>query len=703
MHTCEFCGSLIPDYASFCGQCGRVSSKAMETQTMASDFHMPDVLDMDTDTIASGSGNFQTNSAYNQQTVISNTPTTLLSQEEEEEEERRRRAAILGMGVPLLGSLAVEGLPNAGNVPMVQDTPQIGGVPNVQGTPYPPAGSMGQGFYASPTVLAPQLPSSIPVSPLPATTTTLHQPHDPQHPHHPHTPHHNPHGCSMVFIIAAIMLPVLIILSFLGLGLTLFAPSLSLSGSASVVQGGNFTLHGNHFLPGSSVTLTLDYTIPLYYSSRSLPVQSVYTANSAMQILRMDTQQTKQLPLSNNIVSAGGDGTFAVTITAKPNWSLGEHIIQASEALTHRSADLNFTIYQAGTTPAPSTTGTASPTPSPSVNASPSPTTTLTPTATSTLPGLSCINPASLSLGPVSQGYNQPVSAQVTLCASGAGTVNWTATWDQNAAPWLHLDHTSGQISAPGQTLVNASALASNLAPGSYSLTLAFTSQPDNTTKSLQISFTVQGGCVSGNPNKLSFSGVANVSDPTAQAVTITNCGPTGAWSASTQTNNGGSWLFTSPTAGTLNARASSNVTITASNLKAQLAAGTYTGNVTFKIGTGTFTVHVTLTAMPAPTLSATPTTIFANRQCPLDQTGGNWLCSVSLTNSSNTLSLTWSATSSVNTININPSNGALPSGQANSVQFSIPRSDCSPSGKGTLTFTGPANTVTVEWYCYAR
>src|SRR6266702_6477445 len=311
MHTCEFCGSLIPDYASFCGQCSRVPSKAMETRTMASDFHMLDVQNIDTATIASVSGNFQPNSVYNQQSFISNTPTTLLSQEEEEEE-RRRRAAIRGMGVPLLGRLAVQGMPNAGNVPTVQGTPQIGGVPTVQGTPNPPAGSMGQGLYSSPTVMAPQLPSSIPVSPLPATTGTLH------HPHHPHHPHHKPHGCSLVFIIAAILVPVLIILSFLGLGLTLFAPSLSLSGSTTVVQGGTFTLHGNHFIPGSTVTLTLDGTIPLYFSSRSVPVQSAHTANTAMQLFTMDTQLAKRLAFSYSTVSVGGDGTFAVTITVNP-------------------------------------------------------------------------------------------------------------------------------------------------------------------------------------------------------------------------------------------------------------------------------------------------------------------------------------------------------------------------------------------------
>jgi hypothetical protein len=642
---------------------------------------MPDVQNMDTSTNASILENFQPNSTYNQQSFFSNIPTTSLN--EEEEEERRRRAALFGMGMPLLGRLAEEGMPNAQNVPLVEGTPPIGGVPSVPGTPYPPAGSMGQGLYSSPTVIAPQLPSSMPVSHIPATTGTLQHPH---HPHHPQNP--KPHGCSLVFIIAAIIIPVVIILSFLGLGLTLFTPSLSLSGSTNVVQGGTFTLHGSHFIPGSSVTLTLDDTIPLYFSSRSFPIQSSHIANTSMQILTLVKPLAQQLAFSNNIVSVGGDGTFTVTLTANPGWSIGKHTIKAFESPTHRSTSLDFTIYLAGSTPTTTTTGNTSPTPSPA--------TTLTPT----LPGLSCVNPATLSLGPVIQGSNQPVTTQVTLCTSGAGTVNWTATWDQNAAPWLHLDHTSGQITAPGQAQVIVSALASNLAPGSYPVTLAFTSQPDNLTKFLRINFTVQGGCATGNRNTLSYSGVANVSDPVAHTVALTNCGPTGAWSASIQTNKGGNWLFANPTTGTLSTGTSSNVTINASNLKAQLAAGTYTGNVTFKIGSGTFTIHVTLTVIQAPTLSVTPTTIFANRQCLLDQTGGNWLCSVSLTNTSKTLSLNWSATSSIKNVGIIPSKGTLSSGLSNSVQISIPQVDCSSIGKGTLTFTGPGNAVTVAWNC---
>jgi hypothetical protein len=699
MYKCKFCRSVMPDYASFCGQCGRTPDKVMKTRTMASSLYMKNVQDAKTVSNASVPGNYTPDWAYNQQTFNDETPTISLSQEEEEEE-RRRRAAVLGMGMPLLGDLAAEGQLDAPITPMVQGTPQIASVPTVQGTPQSLAGSIGQGLYSSPTLMAPQIPSSTPVFPLPATTMTLQHPDHPQAPpHHPQTPHHEPHGCGLVIIIAAISIPLLIILSFLGLGLTVLAPSLSLSGSTNVVQSGTLTLHGNHFIPGSSVTLTLDDTIPLYFSSRNFPVQSAFSENATMQILSTDSPQATQLLLTNNTVSVGGDGTFAVTIKVNPDWAIGEHTIKASQTLTYRSADLLFTIYLAGTTPTPFTTGT--PSASPSINATPSPTTMFTPTATTTLPGLSCVNPSSVSLGPVSQGYNQPVSAQVTLCTTGTGAVNWTATWDQNTAPWLQLDHTSGQITAPGQTQINVSALASNLAPGSYSVTLSFTSQPANTTKSLPISLTVQAGCVTGNPNKLSFNGVANVSDPRAQTVTITNCGSLNTWSASTQTNTGVNWLSVSPTANTLNAGATNNVTITTSNLKAQLAAGTYTGSVTFKIGSATFIVNVTLTVMPAPTLSGSPTLIFVNRQCTLDPTGSLWTCSVLLTNNSNTASLHWSANSGINGVSFSPARGTLLPGQSVPVQISVPQSNC-PIRGSTLTFTGPANTVTVTWSCNA-
>ena len=83
MHTCEFCGSEIPDDASFCGECGRAPDKAMEARTMASGLHMPDVQDMGTAISANVTGNAKPYWVYNQQTFNSDTPTASLSQEEE--------------------------------------------------------------------------------------------------------------------------------------------------------------------------------------------------------------------------------------------------------------------------------------------------------------------------------------------------------------------------------------------------------------------------------------------------------------------------------------------------------------------------------------------------------------------------------------------------------------------------------------------
>ena len=684
MHRCEFCGSEIPEDARFCGQCGRAQGNVIQALTGGSGFQLPNIQDLDAATFISMSGNPTPQWYPNPQSSNIDMPFMSLS----EEEDRRRRAALLG--IPLFESFA-EVQPYAGNVPMVQGTPQMNGVPTVQGAPQvgglPPAdvanlmppGSMGQAPHSSPTSMAPHLPAPSSAPHLPGSTTTSH------HPHHP-----EPGGCSPIFLIAAITTPILIMLSFISLGLTVLAPSLSLSGSSNVVQGGTLSLHGNHYIPGSSVTLTLDDTIPLYFTSLSSPRLPASIPNSSIQAFDMNIQQAKQIPSSGNTVSVRGDGTFDVTITAGSSWPLGKHTIKATESVTHRSAELNITIYQPSAIPSPSSTETGP--------ATPLPTAILTPPATTTSAGLSCVNPSSILLGPVSQGYTQPVSASIMLCTTGTGAVNWTASWNQNAAPWLQLDYTSGQIPAPGQAQLKVSALASNLAPGSYSAFLTFTSQPNNVTESLPVSFLVQSGCVKGTPNALKYTGFANASDPTVQTVAITNCGPLGAWSASAQTTDRANWLFANPTGNTLNAGASANVTITASNLKAHLPVGIYTGTVTFRIGASSFTVSVTLSVMAAPILSVKPTTIFANQQCTLDPTGF-WICFVSLTNTSTNLSLSWSATSNgLNGVNFKPASGTLPPGQTIRVEITVPQSNCPATG--TLIFTGPGNTVNLAWYC---
>lgn len=494
MKQCEFCGQDLPGAASFCGHCGRAAGSPTDEATRGSGFQAASIDELDTaiSIPVPGIGGPQEDTKQVEDLPTSDMATMPLStlEEKEEEEERRRRAAMAG--IPLL---LADMQPLAENAPMVQGTPQLSSVPSVQGTPqassagsvpvptHLPAGSMGEVFHAAATQMIPALPAPSPVPHAPHPSSAGHTPHYP----HPHHLHHAPRGRAPIWLIGAIIIPVLLILSFIGLGLTLFAPTLSLSGSSSVEAGGILSLHGSHFLPGSTVTLTLDDSMPLYFANGGSGVLSGDFANS-MQPLSTSVEQAYRVPASSNTVTVGGDGTFDVNIHVSKSWSTGQHTIHATESLSHRSAELTFTIYLPGTIPSPSA--------SPTTGASPSATVSPTGSATTTPAGLSCINPSSISLGPVSERYTQAVSSKVTLCTAGIGTVNWTASWNQGRAPWFQLDHTSGQITAPGQAQITVSALAGNLTPGSYSATVTFSSQSNNAPESLSVSFTVQAGSV---------------------------------------------------------------------------------------------------------------------------------------------------------------------------------------------------------------
>jgi hypothetical protein len=708
MRQCEFCRAPLPEDASYCGVC----------------LHVPWPKTI-TDHPQQGNNPGATG--------IQNTAVS--TARGEEDEERKRRAALIGSAVPIFG---VWGQPQ-GTVPMVQGTPQMPGVPTVAGTPsipgmQPPMPPQVPGL---PSTGAPPMPGMHPPSfpqaygsTFPGTHTLpgqpthpLHPPHHQHHPSHqphpshsPHAPHgshhprahHRPRGCTPRLIILAITITILIIASFISLGLTVWQPGLSLSGSSSVVSGGTLVVHGRSFMPGSSITLTLDGGIPVYFA-RSVPRQMARNANATGAIA--DVSVLALASSANNNVSAGMDGSFTVTILVDSTWQPGKHTIHAIESLSHRSASLDFSILQngtttPGTTPSPQSgtaTATATSSPSPTKTATPTTSPTPTKTGTATPASLSCLNPGTLNLGPVMQASTQPVSAQVTLCTTGTGTINWSAT--VNAAPWLKLDHTGGRIVAPGKTQVTISASAASLTPGNYTTTITFNGQPGNSIEHLNVSFVVSIAppCVTASPSSLNFSGVAGLSDPPgSQTITVTNCGAIpGTWSASIVVGSGGNWLTINPTTSTLAVGASTPMTVTASNLNAGLGAGTYNDTVTISIGTSTVSIPVTLTVQAAPQISVTPTSIFADQdpQCKLSN---QWTCFVTLTNSSSTVALNWTGSSSGLsgvTITPGPSGFTIPPGQTEQVQITLPNF-C--ENTVTLTFQGPVNAATVSWTCAA-
>jgi hypothetical protein len=673
MYHCVFCGAEIPEDARFCGNCGRTPISSPDGQTRIGSFHRVGLEPVPADTPAPGNQPGSPPSPhweYGQPQEDDGQSTVPLG--DDNDEEQRRRAAMLGMGL-LLGA---EALPASGNAPMVLGTPQIGGVPSVSNTP----GVQG-GLSSWQSGAVPHAPGYTPS--LPSGSSPTHTLHHPQHPK-PVKPAPKA-GCAPLLIVA-ILIPFIIIGSIITLGFTVFAPGLSLSGSSSVVSGGTLALHGNHFIPGSSITLTLDNSLPVFVEARPAGIQTA-------RALSMTAAQLFAQQSGSNTIDAGGDGAFSANISVDPNWSIGQHTIQASESITHRGAQLTFTIVSSSATPTPSPTGTPTVTPSPTVSPSP--------TVTATTPALNCVNPSSVQLGPVSENYTQAVSTPATLCTTGAGSVNWTASWDQGKAPWLSLNHTSGTITAPGQAQINVIANASHLTAGNYSAVVTFSSQSSSVTESLSVNFAVQIGCINGSSNALSFNAVLNVSEAPPQTVSLSNCGVIGTWSASAKTRDGASWLSASPTGGTLGASASLSDTISASTLKSTLAAGIYTGAVTFTIGSGTFSVNVTFNVQDAAKLSVSPTRLIGNNPpCQFSATVGFYICYVTLTNTSTTLSLSWtSSTYLLPGAVVKPASGTLGPGQQQPrLLIEIPATDCSPGA--SITFSGPANSVTLPWTC---
>ena len=632
MRHCEFCATELADNTTFCWHCGRAAIGIAENPTLP---HAQPV-------------------AENQATASAGTG----------EEEKRRRAATPGLDLSLPGKAvtqapgndiaAVQGTPQFKGVPSVQDAPKIAQTPHMPPIPkwqiprlptYPSIPAVHHAAPAQPTVQHGTLsPPTQPAHPLPAL----------------HGPGARQSGCVPALIVAGTTC-LLIVASIIGAGFTILSPSLSLSGSTDVAWGESIHLHGSNFIPGSSVVLTLDGTTPLYFTSRNPAIQVSYSTITMAGLETIEDQFAQISSVKNNVV-VSGNGTFNVSVSVSPNWHAGHHFIRAAEEISPRRAELTFTIQQPGTS---STT-------------SPSPTETPAPPL-----GLSCVKPASLSLT-ASTGYTQPVSQKVTLCTTGSGTINWTASWDHNAASWLQLDRTSGKINAPGQEQVTVSTLAANLRPGKYTTTITFSNQASSSQVPLTVSFTIYTGCVNVTPETYKVSSA--ISATQTQTATVINCGnAVGSWVASTSAN----WLKVIPAGGTLSAGAAQKVTITMSQVK----VGAYTGQSIFTLGESQFVVHVTL-QVQAPTLSVKPDKLNAYQDCHQGQMG--WVCNVTVTNNGDVAAnLNWSASNSGSThIIFIPASGTLAAGKSVPIVVDIPYSDCGD----ILTFAGPANSAPVIW-----
>jgi hypothetical protein len=194
-----------------------------------------------------------------------------------------------------------------------------------------------------------------------------------------------PSGCAVTGAVVLLTLVGLLIISAV-LAFTVLSPDLTLSGNTIIAPSGTLQIHGQHFLPNSSIALILDGGTPVQFTTgaSALPTKTRAVSVAGWQENLVSLTLT---PLAGPALHANGSGTFDITISADPLWAPGPHTLHATESPAGRSAAMTFTINPSVTptpTDTPTPTPTDTPTPTPTDTPTPTPTDTPTPTLTDT-------------------------------------------------------------------------------------------------------------------------------------------------------------------------------------------------------------------------------------------------------------------------------------------------------------------------------
>jgi len=336
-------------------------------------------------------------------------------------------------------------------------------------------------------------------------------------------------------------------------------PAISISGSSDVAPGGALHLHGNNFVPGSSVTLMLDDAIPLASYSYH---QAVYSPASSLPMSL--SEQFTPTYAAHKTITVSGNGTFDATIPVSTSWSQGRHTIRAKEDISSRSAVLHFNIN---------------------------------------VPVAKLLaKPSDLDFGQIEQG-SKPVMS-VVVNNGGERLLTWQA--NNGGATWLKLQLASGNIpiGATAQFMY-ATADTSQLKVGVYSATLHITSNGGNSLVNVKLEVVPASpnpvAQISVTPNSLDF-GTLNVGQQLTKSVAVSNSGTLALnWKADSGNAN---WVTLDTKSQTLQPGALPNivkVTVDTTNLTAgpQSAALNITSNggnlqVSIKV-----VVNIPLTTQP--------------------------------------------------------------------------------------------------------
>jgi hypothetical protein len=404
----------------------------------------------------------------------------------------------------------------------------------------------------------------------------------------------------------------------------------------SVNPGEAITVQGNHFSPGLHILITLDNPQKAHADE---PVS--LSRADLLEVIQDLPQQRSQkgIPLT-----VKADGTFMTTVQGDPSWHTGsQHTIYISKQDGSLIVRRQFTIKAGSSTPAPVLCSAS---------------------ATS----------AKITLGPVAAGQSTPISTVLKFCAQESG--DWsTVTTTDNGANWLSVNPSNGTLQKGASQDITVTATATNLATGTYIGHIVLNN--GSYVAHIDVTFTVTDTpqpCLAANTGQLNFTAKAQGSDPAAQGVTITNSCKSGNWSATVDQ----SWLGLSAVSGTIDANSSTKVNVQTSI--ANMAAGTYTGHVTFYPGATTVTVTLNVQLVPCISVQGSPQNISVME----GNTSSNALTRVSISNGANCASGTWTAQPDVSWITLNTASGSLNAGASTVIPISI-----NENAVGTGSFSG--------------
>jgi len=198
----------------------------------------------------------------------------------------------------------------------------------------------------------------------------------------------------------------------------------------------------------------------------------------------------------------------------------------------------------------------------------------------------------------------------------GVQLLSWgSSSTTQNGSGWLSVTPGRGSIAPGGQQNIAVNVNSSGLGPGVYKGTLLFSNRGtqaiQGSPQNVYVTLIVAPLCtLSLTPNNLTFTGTAGQSAPGNQALKMSvarGCSTNQHWTATVTTNSGGKWLTLNHTGG------SALTTLQVGVNTAGLAAGTYSGTLTFTGSVDVQMVPVTLhlkSVPPVPCSLNAPSTL---------------------------------------------------------------------------------------------